>query len=134
MNTRKEVVSGVFGKEEKGILLVKKRDVWVLPGGKVEGKESYKNCLLRKIKEELPDLTVHNLSLIEKKFTGITPHSEKPVKTYVFTGKTIGSLETNHEMNEAKWATIPTDLILSEVTSQIIGHFYCNGFLKRRVK
>lgn len=130
MNMRKEVVSGAFVEEDKGILLVKKEDVWILPGGKKKERENYEECLYREVEEELPNLKIINPIPVEKTFTGITPHSRTPVEVLVFAANVEGSIETAREIYEAKWFTLPINAIIGEVTSQVIGRLYCNGALK----
>ena len=38
------------------IIVVKKGDVWILPGGKPDGNETDQQCLTRELGEELPKL------------------------------------------------------------------------------
>lgn len=57
------------------MLLVKKRNTWILPGGKPNEGESDTQCLIREItKEEVPGTKLSDFRFY-KSFKGRTPHS-----------------------------------------------------------
>ena len=58
----KKVIDLIFLKDN-GVLFVKKKDFWILPGGKLEYGEKDISCLERELKEELRigDLIIKNL-------------------------------------------------------------------------
>ncbi len=47
----KTVIDGISINKDKEILLVKKKDTWILPWGKLDIDESELECLEREIKE-----------------------------------------------------------------------------------
>lgn len=134
MNNQKQVVSGTFVKEGKGILLVKNEGTWILPGGKKKGGETAIDCLYRELKEELPNLELKRPVPIDRTFMGITPHSRKPVQVQVFVGNVEGTIEPAAEISEAGWFTIPINAVIGEITSQIIAFLHWQGYSKRRLK
>ena len=60
--------------KDNSILLLEKRDVWILPGGKPNEGESDLVCLDRENREELPYAQVV-VKDFYKEFNGKTPHT-----------------------------------------------------------
>ena len=58
----RKAISGLVIRDEK-LLLVRKNETWILPGGKPEKKESEIECLCREFKEELPSVEIEDISL-----------------------------------------------------------------------
>jgi len=57
----------------EGLLLTKKRETWILPGGKpLDGETNY-ICLFRELKEELPYSQI-SITRHYQNFIGRTPH------------------------------------------------------------
>ena len=67
------------------LLLVRKRDTLILPGGKLEGSENPEAALARELREELPgaDFEIRNLLHVVE---GISPHSKREIEVSVFSG------------------------------------------------
>lgn len=104
-----------------GLLLVFKRDVWILPGGKIEGDESDMDCLIREVGEELPHAKICNLKAYGN-FEGTTPHTGLPVTVKVFLGKVTGNITPAAEISEADFFGKLSlgEMTLSPITSRII--------------
>lgn len=114
----KQAVHGLSIREGK-VLLVRKKQTWILPGGKIEKGESDLECLYREFKEELPDIRVQNVQYYGS-FEGITPHSKISLATRVYRVDLEGNLNTSLEINEAKWVNNFSSYNISDITSKII--------------
>ncbi len=115
--------------ENKKILLVRKRLTWILPGGKPENAETDKECLIREFSEELPKITILNMTYYSDKFVGITPHSNREIQAIVYIAKIIGEIERGAEINKAEWVKNPEEYNLSEISKKIIRSLRQTGHL-----
>lgn len=114
----------------KSILLVKKKEVWILPGGKPLEGETDLECLLRECDEELP-----KASFITKEkygdFIGKTPFSGNILMAKVYFGEVSGEIRPAAEISDAQF--IPKDKLshfpLSEITKKIIVSLIKDGLL-----
>jgi ADP-ribose pyrophosphatase YjhB (NUDIX family) len=102
------------------ILLVKKKNVWILPGGKLENIESEQQCLIREFKEELPNVTLSDIRYYNDNFFGITPYSQKKRQAVVYFGNVSGNTTPSAEINDSTWTTEPEKFNLSEITTKIV--------------
>lgn len=109
--------------KDKSILLLLKRDVWILPGGKPETGESEFGCLEREIREELPSVSF-KISSYFADFEGITPHTRENILVTVYFGEIDGDLTTASEISEAGYFTKERseNIPISEITKKIISH------------
>lgn len=108
--------------QDKKILLVKIKEVWILPGGQLKKDETEIECLNREVSEELPEFKINNLKFY-KAFKGRSPHQSDfiNVKVYFATGKgNIKSTNDVDEVNKSKWIKNTADYNLSDVTKKII--------------
>ncbi len=106
---------------EEGLLLVNKKDVWVLPEGKPNEGETDDECLFRELKKEL-SVSEKNISIYNSygKFTGKTPFSNSILEAKVYFGALKGKLKPSAEISEAKHINNFENYKLSEITSKII--------------
>src|SRR3990167_6612101 len=74
--------------EDKKLLLVRKRDSWILPGGKPNEDEGGLECLLREIKEELQAEAI--IGNFYDSFTGTISHKKNPWTEVIYFGKIKG--------------------------------------------
>lgn len=105
--------------ENNRILLVKKNETWILPGGKPKESESDIDCLLRECKEELPKLNF----LIKKYlnvFSGITPHKKDELSAEVYLASSNGNITPHAEISKAEWTSKPEEYNLSDITKKIV--------------
>lgn len=115
--------------QEGKILLVKKIDVWILPGGKIEYGETDHECLKREIAEELPAANLTIGSYFDS-FTKLTPHSRELFTARVFLGMVTESLHYSFpEISGAMYTSKPESLPLSSATKEIVYSLRSNGYL-----
>ena len=129
-------IHGISIDTNKKLLLVKKENLWILPGGKLEPHETNVECLVREITEELPFCTLL-IGDLYNIFFGITPHTKREIKEITYLVKITGDISPNpyplEKIKEAKYFSkrellkIRSDI--SEMTQKIISHLSCRGYL-----
>lgn len=78
----RRAVSAAF-LQNKEIVIVRKGETWILPGGKPLPNEPDRKCLKRELGEELPNLTYGNFFYYGK-FIGTTPHQGDVLEADVY--------------------------------------------------
>lgn len=106
MGTLRQVIGAAIIEQRK-ILLVKKKDVWILPGGKPESGEDDLQCLIREAAEELPGLRLSNFNLY-RSFVGKSPHQGDQIilKIYLATRETENRFQSGAEITAHAWLTL----------------------------
>ena len=113
------------------ILLVRKRQSWILPGGKPNPNESDLECLCREVIEELSGTQLKNIRYYGD-FEGKTPHTGDVLRAKVYFADIKGKLcQPSAEIEEYKWVNYTTQYNLSEITSKILKSLKGDGYLKR---
>jgi len=114
----------------EGLLLVRKKDVWILPGGKPEKEESDYDCLLRELNEEL---LIHKDSVSIYRYYGEfidqTPSSKSQLEAKVYFGSIKGRLNPSAEIDEAKHIKDLENYNISEITKKIINSLKKDKYL-----
>jgi 8-oxo-dGTP pyrophosphatase MutT (NUDIX family) len=126
----KTVIDGV-SIQDKRILLVKKRDTWILPGGKVEEFEREEDCLVREFKEELPGIGI-SIKEFYKSFNGITPFTKREVLVKVFFIEIIGEdISSSAEISGSQFFTKEElgSIKISDITKEILNDLKKNNYL-----
>lgn len=118
------------------VLLVRRRKDgrWMFPGGRRKRgkKESLRRCLMREIRQELPDVTLRGVKLW-KKLNGKNHHSGKRMSDACFmTAKAKGALTIGDrkELKDARWCR-PWGLKLTPTTRHMRDLLVANGYLSR---
>jgi len=101
--------AGIVPNGSGGVLLVRKKDTWILPGGNPENTETFKQTLEREFAEEVPDLKISSISDNEiiSKTSGLSPNKGTMIEISVFlvnVTETPITLRTANEILEAAWA------------------------------
>jgi len=111
------------------ILLVKKKNSWILPGGKANFGESDIDCLEREIFEELSGTKLENITYY-KDFFGLSPHFGDIIKVKVYFAKIKGDLyKPSLEISASEWTKDLNKYNLSDVTSKIIESLKTDKYL-----
>ncbi len=112
------------------ILLVKKRDVWILPGGKPKEGESDLECLCREVGEELSGTRIQKMNHY-KDFEGLTPHAGDKLKARVYFAETIGGVNPySAEITSSEWVGKENKgYALSEITLKIFASLVNEGYI-----
>jgi len=114
----RKVICAAIRKEGK-ILLVKKKETWILPGGKPKRKEPDKQCLIREFSEELPLTKLKNIKFY-RTVKGQTPHRKDMIESKVYFADLTGETYPYAEIKAAVWTKNPEKFNLSEITRKII--------------
>jgi 8-oxo-dGTP diphosphatase len=117
--------------KDDSILLLKKRDVWILPGGKPVEGESELDCLKRECREEIPKTNLPVVSWFGE-FTGTTPHTGDILLAKVYFGEVEGDITPGAEISESRYFRkdeLPL-IPISDITKKIIVSLIDSGHLK----
>ena len=123
---RKVIAAAVI--EDKKILLVKKKETWILPGGKPEKRESDLECLCREISEELSGSQLKPISFYGV-FEGTSPHKKDIVNIYVYFATITGNLKPSREIGDVRFVEDFNNYNLSEPALKIISALRNDGYL-----
>lgn len=116
--------------QEGKILLVRKKQSWILPGGKPEQNESDLECLRREVREELSGTELRDFKYYGE-FEGTTPHRGDILKARVYFANIEGQLyPPAREISAYDWADNPNNYSLSDITSKIVESLKNEGYLK----
>ena len=115
------------------LLLVRKGDVYILPGGKLNEGESDEECLRREIREELSGTEIRGLQFY-REFRGISPHKKQPIISKVYFADIYGRLgDASCEIESFTWVPfihIP-NYNLSDITKDIADSLNKDGRFDR---
>ena len=120
----RKVVCIVFIKNKK-VLLVNKRGIYILPGGKPKKNENDMECLEREVNEELnADITSLPISFLGE-FRGCAPYKKYEFFSKVYfcecdNRKAFREIRAQAEISNFIWTKKPLAHKLSEVTIKII--------------
>ncbi len=123
------VISSAIIYDDK-LLIVRKKQTWILPGGKPEQNESDISCLIREVSEELSGTKLENISYY-RGFEGRTPHKGDVVQVRVYFAKIKGDLYLpSAEICEYAWFNDSKKYVLSDITSKIVDALIFDKYLK----
>lgn len=105
----------------EGLLLVDKKGVYILPGGKSENGEGDYGCLIRKLTEELSvakeQIKIYNFY---NSFIGKNLHNGGLLENRVYFGAINCNFKASAEISKAKHIKDFENYKISEITSKII--------------
>ncbi len=112
------------------VLLLRKKQTWILPGGKPEAGEDDLSCLVRENSEEVPG-AVFRIGELFGEFTGITPHSQTELTARVYLAEVDGDLSPGAEISESRFCAREefNQLSISEITKKILNTAIETGHL-----
>lgn len=114
--------------QDGSVLLVRKFETWIFPGGKPETGESNIQCLIREVGEELPGIQLKNFRFY-RVFEGRAPHLGDIVQVKVYFANVKGELNPSAEINTAAWVKKTKRYKLADPTREIIGSLHQDGYL-----
>ena len=110
------------------ILLVRKGQSWLLPGGKPEIGETDIECLCREVSEELSGTQLENIKFYGN-FIGYT-HLQERFRTDVYLANIKGELnQPSAEIAEYRWVDDTNQYNLSDMNSKVIDSLIKEGLL-----
>ena len=111
------------------ILLVRKGQSWLLPGGKPGPSESDIECLCREVNEELSGTELENIRYYNE-FVGNT-HIGERFKTKVYLVDIKGALrEPSAEIVECRWVDNISQYNISDMNLKVIDSLINDGYLR----
>lgn len=115
--------------QDERILLVRKKQSWILPGGKPKSNELDLECLCREVGEELSGTEIDNIRYYGE-FEGITPHKGDVLKARVYFADIKGQLrQPAAEIAAYEWISDTSKYNLSDITSKIVDSLRKDGYL-----
>jgi ADP-ribose pyrophosphatase YjhB (NUDIX family) len=118
-----EELAILIAAQDGKILLIKKGDFWIFPGGRMEKSESAGDCIVRKLSEDLPRVRLLSRLVFFDTFTGTSPDGRR-IKANCYFGIVEGDIKPAAEISEAGWffkEQLTEDKYpMSEVTSKIV--------------
>jgi len=116
--------------ERKGMVLLTKRgDYWILPGGEIEPGEDELQCLEEVVSKEMEDQVVSIFKKLEKTIKGPSPVRDGDVEVSVYVGD-IGSKKMSDVKDcMAHWFSKESlrAIRLSNITKAVLEYYYSEG-------
>lgn len=113
------------------ILLVRKKQSWLLPGGKPESNELDLECLYREVCEELSGTQLENIRYYGD-FIGNT-HIQEKFRTKIYFADIKGKLrKPSAEIEEYEWVDDTSKYNLSDMNLKVINSLISDGYLRRQ--
>ncbi len=101
--------AGIIRKDNKILIAQRKKDSWMepnkweFPGGKLEANETYQECLIREIREELGITICIDRLFMETSHTYMKGYEEFPVTLMVFLADYKEGALQNLDCQDSKW-------------------------------
>ena len=108
--------------QNQKLLLVRKKETWILPGGKPEIGETDLECLCREVDEELSGTKLNNIQYYSH-FDGQTPHKMDILRAKVYFASIEGQVyqvRDGDSISEVTWTNNFSQYRLSDITSKIV--------------
>lgn len=116
--------------KSKTILLFRKRDTWILPGGKPKEGENNLECLVREFGEEASGAEIGIIRYFGR-FVGTTPHRGDELTAHVYFADIFGekNVRPSAEIEEAKYVRNFGNYNISDITLKVIERLQEEGYL-----
>ena len=114
----------------KALLLFRKNETWILPGGKPEEGENNLECLVREFEEEASGAEIR-ISKYYGRFIGTTPHRGDELTAHVYFADIFGekNVRPSAEIEEAKYVRSFGNYNISDITLKVIERLQEEGYL-----
>jgi len=113
MNKKTNIgTAGIIRKNKKILIAQRKKDSWMeqnkweFPGGKVEQNETYEDCLIREIKEELGIAISIDRLFMKTTHTYMKNNEEFPITLMVFLADWREGDIRNIDCQDSKWVDV----------------------------
>ncbi len=124
-----QVIGGIV-LDNKRVLVVRKRNTFILPGGKLDAGETDQGCLQREFEEELSRTRIR-VGRYYRDFLGISPDHEKPINVRCYFASIEGDLgPPSGEIEETRWINGMDRLNYSDVTLKIIESLRNHSYIR----
>ena len=113
--------------ERKGmILLIKRGDFWILPGGEIEQGEDEMQCLEEVVAREMKDRVDCIFRKLEKTIKGISPVRSGEVEVSVYVGDIVSKKMSDVKDCNAHWFRRESisALRISNITRDVLDYYY----------
>ena len=116
--------------ERKGmILLIKRGDYWILPGGEIAPDEDEMRCLEDVVSREMHDRVACIFRKLENTITGISPVRGGDVEVTVYVGDISSTKMSDVKGCNAHWFSRESiaSLRLSNITKDVLKYYFSAG-------
>jgi hypothetical protein len=113
--------------ERKGmILLIKRGDYWILPGGEIESGEDELQCLKQVVSREMKDQVSSVFRKLEKTIKGLSPVRDGDVEVSVYVGDISSKKMSDVKNCNAHWFSRGSlrAIRLSNITKAVLEYYY----------
>jgi len=113
--------------ERKGmILLIKRGDFWILPGGEIEPDEDEMQCLEEVVSREMKDQVSSIFRKLEKTIKGPSPVRDGDVEVSVYVGDISSKKMSDVKDCNAHWFSRESirAIRLSNITKAVLDYYY----------
>ena len=116
--------------ERKGkILLIKRGDFWIIPGGEMEPGEDEMQCLEDVVSREIKDQVSTVFRKLEKTIKGPSPVRDGDVEVSVYVGDISSKKMSDVKDCNAHWLSRESirAIKLSNITKDVLDYYYSQG-------
>jgi hypothetical protein len=113
--------------ERKGMILLTKRgDYWILPGGEIEPGEDELQCLEQVVAKEMNDKVANIFHKLDKAITGPSPVRPGDVEVSIYVGDISSRKMSDIRDCNAHWFSKDSikALRLSNITKDVLEYYY----------
>ena len=111
------------------VLLTKKDDFWILPGGEVGPDDNELECLEGVVSREMNDQLFSVFRKLEKTIKGPSPVRDGDVEVFVYVGDISSKKMSDVKDCNAHWfsrESLPS-IRLSNITKDVLDYYYSDG-------
>jgi len=111
------------------ILLIKRGDFWILPGGEIEPDEDEMQCLEEVVSREMNDQVSSIFRKLEKTIKGPSPVRDGDVEVSVYVGDISSKKMSDVKDCNAHWFSRESirAIRLSNITKAVLDYYYTEG-------